>query len=398
MVAAVAYAPLIFAGYGSDVDAYALLEAAARWEGGGYSPSRQPGFPVHEWATAALDAVGGSVATNAGTAVMALVALGSFLGLARRLGVPHRAVLGLTFALHPVVWATAAATIDYAWALGFALAGGVWVLDRRWAGGGVLLALAIGARATTGLVVLALLGYAWWSGSADGRRDTRGVALATTLALGLGGLCYVPVLAHYGWTLDFLVPVGAEEQATWSWAARLGRFGYKTVYLWGLPAAAWIAWVLARVAWKEAFADLPARARAAVALGGGVVAGYGLLFLRYPLEMEYLLPTVPFLVLALGVLASRRALLVLGGLTLLYAAVSLNVARPDRPLHATRVDLGLWLEPGYLATDVAQRLRVRECRTIRCWHERSQDGAFVGLWTEGDEQRPRPEQPGPSAR
>jgi hypothetical protein len=78
--------------------------------------------------------------------------------------------------------------------------------------------------------------------------------------------------------------------------------------------------------------------------------------------------------------ASRRALRTLCGLTLLYAAVSLDVVRPDRPLRATRVDVGLWLEPGYLVTDVAQRLRVERCRTIRCWHRRSQDGAFVGLW------------------
>lgn len=257
---AAAYLPLIFAGYGSDVDAYALLETAQRLRDGvGYVPSRPPGFPVHEMATAALDRAGGSVATNAGTVAMALLAVGSFLGLARRLGVPHRLLLGLTFGLHPVVWATAASTIDYAWALGLALAGGCWLLDKRWTGGGVLLGLALGARASTGLVVLPLLGYAWWRGRESRHRERQSVAYTAALALGLGGLCYVPVLAHYGWTLDFLVPVGAEEQATWSWAARLGRFGYKTVYLWGLPAALWLAWTAGRLALNRACAALPER-------------------------------------------------------------------------------------------------------------------------------------------
>ena len=112
-------------------------------------------------------------------------------------------------------------------------------------------------------------------------------------------------------------------------------------------------------------------------LGGSVVVSYGLLFLRYPLELEYLLPTVPFLLLALGLLARLRALVVLCALTLLYGAVSLNVARPDRPLHATSVEIGAWVEPGYLVADVRHRLRVRSCRTIRCWHVQSQDGAFA---------------------
>ncbi|MDX1531229.1 MAG: hypothetical protein R3362_06860, partial [Rhodothermales bacterium] len=365
LAAAVAYVPLAFLGYGADVDAYAVLEAADRiGEGEPYAPSRPPGFPVHELAVVLLGGLGGSVLSNLGTAAMVLVALGSFLALGRRFDVPHRLLLGAVFAFHPFVWANAAATIDYFWALGFALAGAVLLLDRRWAAAGLLFGLAIGARATSLLLVACLLGFVVWRG----RAAWRGPAVAAALAVGLGALCYVPTLVAFDFTLGFLTPVGAEEQAAWSWAERLGRFGYKNVYLWGLPAALALVALLA----NAAASGLPGRRvhRALLGLCGAVVVLYEALYLRYPLEQEYLIPTIPFVLLALGVLASRRGLVGLGVLVLAYNAVSLNVARPDRPLHATGAEVGLWVEPGYLVADVRERLRVRDCRTIACWTER----------------------------
>ena len=48
-------------------------------------------------------------------------------------------------------------------------------------------------------------------------------------------------------------------------------------------------------------------------------------------------------------------------LALSYNVVSLNLARPDRPNRAQEV--GVWIEPGYLVTDVAKWLVVWGCRT-----------------------------------
>jgi hypothetical protein len=38
--------------------------------------------------------------------------------------------------------------------------------------------------------------------------------------------------------------------------------------------------------------------------------------------------------------------------------VNLNLAHPDIPDNATRANLGLFLEPGYLLTDLSARLAV----------------------------------------
>lgn len=279
---------------------------------------------------------------------MALVALGAFLALCRRLRVPHAPLLALTLSVHPLFWVSATSTMDYVWALGFGLAGGVFLLDRRWALAGLLFALAIGSRITSVLLVAVLVGYVLW----------------------LGALCFVPTLVQYGGGFGFLVPVGAEEQAGWSWAERLGRFVYKNVYAWGLPAALVLAAVIGRALVKRA---------EWVPMLGLVVAGvvaYEALYLRYPLEPEYLLPVVPFVLIGTGLLAGRRWLVALCVFVALYNVVSLNVARPDRPNHARSAEVGLWIEPGHLVTDTAQRLRVRACRSFECWTERSANGTF----------------------
>jgi hypothetical protein len=361
----------VFFGFGTDIDSYHVVEAGERIAGGlPYEHSREPGFLVHEVATGVLDRLGGSVLTNLGSVALALVALGAFLALCRRLRVPNHTLLGLTLAVHPLFWVSATSTMDYAWALGFGLAGGVLLWDRRWAWAGLLFGLAIGSRVTSVLLVAALAGAVWWWR----REDRRGVLLSLGLGLGLGALCFVPTLVQYEWTLGFLVPVGAEEQAGWSWADRLGRFGYKNVYVWGLPAALVLAGILGRgLARSEAWG---AHRKRALGLAAAGVLVYEALYLRYPLEPEYLLPVVPFVLVAAGALVGRRWLIALFATVLLYNAVSLNVAQPDRPNHAQSVEVGLWIEPGHLATDVERRLVVRPCRTATCWTERSANGRF----------------------
>ena len=382
VIAAILYLPLAFLGYGADIDSYVLIETGEEIiDSGRYVPSRTPGFPVHETAVALLDYVGGSVATNLASVAFALLTLAAFLALCRRFGVPHRWLLGLTLAFHPFVWVNAGSTMDYLWALGFGLAGGVALLDRRWIGAGLLFALAIGTRLTSVLFIAPLFGYVIWRDVLRSERpDRRGVVGAGLLTAMLGAACYLPVVIHFGWT-DFLTPMGAEVQATWTPIERIGRFVYKSVYLWGLPAALGLAVLIVRAAVKRDVRFTPLLTVAVT-----VVLLYGVFFLRYPLEQEYLLPVVPFMLLGLGVLAGRRWLVALFVLVLAYNAVSINLARPDRPNLATRAEIGVWVEPGYLVTDIAQRLRVYDCRSMPCWLERSDRGFFPDLFgAEADE-------------
>src|SRR6056297_2687879 len=116
VIAAILYIPLVFLGYGADIDSYVLIETGEEIIASGrYVPSRTPGFPVHETAVALLDYAGGSVATILASVAFALLTLAAFLALCRRFGVPHRWLLGLTLAFHPYVWVNAGSTMDYLW-------------------------------------------------------------------------------------------------------------------------------------------------------------------------------------------------------------------------------------------------------------------------------------------
>lgn len=363
-VCALAYAPWLFLGYGSDEDAYRIVRTGrVLLEEGQYIGSRNPGYLVPELATTVLNAVGGSALSNLGTLCMGLVALGAFLTVVRRLGLPHPFVLAAGLAVHPVFWVNATATMDHVWGLGFLLAGWAALLDRRWWGAGVLLGLAIGSRFTTLFAVGGVLAYALYATS----DDRHGVIRAGLVAGALGAACYLPSAWEFGWTLDFLQPAGLGGAELWTWTLRLGRWGYKSIYLWGLPTAIFLAGlaVVAVRRWPRPTPPL-------LWLCLGVFVAYEALFLRFPLDVGYLLPTVPFVLLALGVLFAerRRALLAFVLVLALYNVVSLNVARPDQPFQATGAAVGLWVEPGALIADTRVRLLTRDCTTVRCWRER----------------------------
>lgn len=361
---AAAYAPWLFLGYGDDPDAYRIVRTGrVLLEEGYYIGSRNPGYLVPELATMVLSTVGGSVLSNLGTLCMGLVALGAFLVIIQRLGVPNRFVLAAGLAVHPVFWTNATVTMDHVWGLGFLMAGWAALLGRRWWLAGVLLGLAVGSRFTTALAVGGVLAYALYVAK-DDRRD---VIQAGLVAGVLGAACYLPSAWEFGWTLGFLQPAGLGGEELWTWTLRLGRWGYKSLYLWGLPTAILLVvlGVLALRRWPRPTPPL-------LWLCLGVFVAYELLFLRFPLDVGYLLPVVPFVLLALGTLfVKRRSALVAFVVVLgLYNVVSLNVARPDQPFHATGATTGLWLEPGPLVESTRVRWITRDCISARCWDER----------------------------
>ncbi len=359
------YAPWLWLGYGADDDAYRIIRTGrVLLEEGRYAGSRNPGYLVPELGSTVLNALGGSVLSNAGTLVLALVALGAFLSIAERLVVPHRFLLAAGLALHPVFWSNATASMDHVWALGFLLAGWLALLDRRWLAAGLLLALAIGSRLTLVLAVGAVLGWAWWRA----RDERAGVGQAAAVAGVLGAACYLPSAWEFGWTLGFLEPAGMGGAELWTWTLRLGRWGYKNIYFWGLGGTLALAGIVAlglRSGW-------PRERRSLLLLAAVVGLAYEALYLLYPLDMGYLLPMLPFVLLALGVvLAGRRSwLIALVVLVASYNLVSVNLARPDRPFEASDAALGVWVEGGYLWQQTRIRLLTRDCRVVACWQER----------------------------
>jgi predicted CDP-diglyceride synthetase/phosphatidate cytidylyltransferase len=116
-----------------------------------------------------------------------------------------------------------------------------------------------------------------------------------------------------------------------------------------------------------------------------------LLFLRFPIEVSYLIPAAFFLLLLLGtnLLARSRAV----AWAFLVAVFSLNfvtpqLVTPDTPGRATGARLHFALAPGTMIDDVRLRRALRGCGDYNCYYRHFHPGSHAAepLW---------PMQPGP---
>ena len=360
------YLPLAFLGYGSDVDTFRVLDSGRNFLAtADYVPSRRPGFLVHEISTFALDQLGGSLLSNLGTLFWAAAGLLSFQRICRRYDVPQANLLTLLLMVQPVFWFNATVTGDYVWALGLLLIGFDLLGQERYAWAGLALGLAVGCRITSVVVVVPLLVFAWFTVPHKRWQVAAGGLFAALLA----GAAYILPWDFAEWRPSFwAVSLGSAD--LWSSQMQLGRYVYKNLYLWGFPAALFLPVLLVAAVrgfskWKQ-----PGALRL-VGLCALVIAGCQALFFRYPIEVEYLLPTLPFWLLLFGLtVRQKKPLVILLALVMLYNFININIARPDTPSQAREARYGLWLEPGYLVRETSSRLALLGCDSHACYDER----------------------------
>jgi hypothetical protein len=344
------YLPLIFTGPGSDPDSLRELRSGATllWQHR-YILSRPPGYFPYEGLCGVLYALGGSVASNFATVLMSLAALDSFLHICAHFEVPHRYLLTAIMAVHPVYWASSASTIDFLWALGCFLVGFRWWLNDRYFSAAAMLGLAVGIRLSsvflTGPLLLWALFEKPWS-----LRPWGAAALATAIGLAL----YLPEFISSGNSLSFLT----YYPGAWNMQGEIGRFIYKNVYFWGLPATIFLLAIVPMtitglIGSERKFSPI-------IVLSVSVVILFEALFLKLPVQRAYLLPMLPFALILLGITLSDRKPWLLAMLLMVfsYNFINLNLARPDIVDHATRAHAGIFIEPGYLLADIGARLKI----------------------------------------
>jgi predicted membrane-bound dolichyl-phosphate-mannose-protein mannosyltransferase len=135
-----------------------------------------------------------------------------------------------------LVWVNAASTIDYLWALGFALCGIAFLLRHRYVSATILLGLAIGSRLSTVLLILLVFAFLWWKQEGDRKQ----LALCTFFTTLIAAMMYLPVLDFLEWDFSRWLVLSTGDPELWTFSLRLGRFGYKNLMFWGLPAALWM--------------------------------------------------------------------------------------------------------------------------------------------------------------
>ncbi len=348
------YLPACWQGYGTDNDIYLVLRVGqAWWQGQGYAPSRNQGFPAFEGALGGLSLLGGPVLCNLVTLGMGLLALWALGKLAQRMGLRHIVWGLLLVGLHPLYMRAANSSVDYLWALACYLL----ALERlsahrhaplRGAGlatallAGLLLGTGVGLRNGTAVLALAALALGPWLGWAR-----------LLVAVGLGGLVgmawYWPPFAAAGHSLAFLE---VHNVPAWSAMQRLVRFLYRNVYFWGLAATAVLG--VGKLLFARRFLQVPAPWLAWLA---AVALGAEALFAWLPFEPEYLLPILPLAGPVVAHAWPHRWTMALLAAIVSYHFVSLNLIEPDRPNAATSGRVRPQFGPGI---------------TLQDWHQRQQ--------------------------
>ncbi|HEX6422705.1 MAG TPA: glycosyltransferase 87 family protein [Acidimicrobiales bacterium] len=336
--------PVLWMGYGTDLDIGDVLATAAHIRDLDYTPSRNPGVPVVEAIVAVLDPIGGHVLVNLATAAAMAATVVGIARLVRLWGHPNGDLVALAFLASPVVIIAGTQTADFLWATAFLTWGALALVRGRPVPAGVLLALAVGSRSSTLLLVVALLAAVAWD-----RPRRRAVAAAAGVAVPIAVLLFVPAWLSHDRSLGFL-------DATDGWVSlpnNLARFLLKNYAVAGLALV--VVLVVAAPALLRALRrwDHDPMVRFAVL---GLLATEAL-FLRMPWKPAHLVPCLLALVLWIGASDRNRRPF----LWVVVAAMAVNglvVFRPfvaDEPNSTGGGDLQPAVTLGWLANDIRCR-------------------------------------------
>lgn len=363
LLALILYLPLLFLGYGSDYDSYNVLLTGRNFaESLDYVPSRVPGFPVYETLIFFIDSMGGFLLTNLASMGMALLVLFVFIRLCHQYHIPHYRLLTLILMVQPYFWVNATCTMDYFIAMGFIFLGILQILRGRFTTAGFAFALAVGSRMTVSLMAVVLILWLFFSMPQQRWRIVQTALIGMIFSL----VFYLPSADFSQWRLSYFSPsVGGQEY--WTIYLRLGRFAYKNLYFWSPFVFVLLMWGGLRLLgmekrlWDPIHGGLPIVSLALIL----VMEAF---YLTLPTEPSYLLPTLPFWLILMGLAFEdkRWVLVLMLSLTLVFNGINFNIARPNVADKATDAQYGIWIEPGYLLKDIQDRQAYINCGYWPC--------------------------------
>lgn len=344
VVVAVVTLPILWMGYGTDIDVVNVLRSAAGIREGTYEPSRTPGVPVFEAITAVFEPVGGHLLLNVLTAIAAGATVVGLARLVRTWGHPNGDLVALAVFASPLTIISATSLTDFVWALVFFVWAALAHLRGRSGLAGVLFALSIGCRLSSGFLMLAFLVADGWDPAHRGRSVRTGL-----LALPLGALLFVPSWLAYDRTFAFL----DNEEGFRSFGNNLGRFLYKNY-----AASGFVLLAVLLVAVPALWASLPRWTRDPM-LRFAVLGFLGseALYFVMPWKLAHLLPALVtlFLWIAASRRNTRRYLWLLVGAVAINGVVTIRLLAPDNVDDASTGSWSPALSLGLLLNDIRCR-------------------------------------------
>lgn len=371
--------PLCFLGYGSDNDSYGVVESGiSTWKLHVLSTSRNPGYWTYEAIDYVLSALGGYLLSNLMSLFVASAIVWRFYKLALRLDIRYPLLVSACLAVTPIFVIASTSTMDYVWSFLCIVLTAEMLFADRLVMASLLAALAISLRGSNSVVVAGGFASAIAYEIYTRQRVTSltiKLAVSGIAAALLGLITYILSYQLAGDSMSFLVPrIGPAPM--WPMKMRLGRFFYKGSYALG-PAADIVCVIAAYFYLKnrgQSATSIIDFAPRLLAICSGFFLGDVILFLKFPVEISYLIPAIFFFLLLTGATFFRfsRPL----AIALFISILSLNIVRPEfaQPNvvgHATSANLHLALTPGMLIQDVRLRRLVIACRDTNCWNRRA---------------------------
>lgn len=288
--------PFLFDGYGSEEDAWALRLVAERIATTGiYEVSRLPGHPFQELIYA-FCWQGGSVLFNFLTAFLSTMGIIYFIKTLSRLEVKNALLAGCLLAVVPIVYINSTNAMDYTWAMAFTLISFERLCSGKPLAAGIFLALATGCRITSAVFGLPFLLFIFWFQRNEfAKASMRFIFSSVFFTL----LLFIPVIKNYGFSFftyyeHFPIPGFSKN------------FYKGVIAVWGIPFLS--GFVLAAGVQYRKGVILGLAEKKLLLLCGLVLLLVTLLFIQVPLKAAFMIPLVPFVILASALVFDRQQL------------------------------------------------------------------------------------------
>lgn len=275
--------PLLFLGYGVEEDAWGhVLNGLEMNLQGQYIISRLPGHPALEllsffnwWAFGNTYFL-----WNLAPAIAASWAAFEFYRILLKFQIGPATELSLAFSVVPIVLFSGASFMDYAFQLALILAAYRRFLDEKFIFSGVLIGLAMGFRLTSALILLPIL----WELFSQKKLLWKNLSSLLLPFLTLSILSYIPAYNQLGWEFfnTYSLPYPSIAKAIYKGSlGAFGLIGFLSILFFGFKTKfkkngnSPIFWF-----W--------------------MIGLHLLLFIRIPEKSAFLIPAVPFLILAIS--------------------------------------------------------------------------------------------------
>lgn len=284
-----------------------------------YTVSRFPGYPLYEFVNA-LFIGGGWIATNTATVVVSFICIIIFAKILNLFEIKNKALLVFTLAFIPIIWINSVITMDYMWSLMFIMLGTYFAFSGKYPMAGIAIGLSIGSRFTSAFMIIPIVLWAL-SNKVNGKK----ILIFISTAVGAALVLFLPVI--YNYKLEFLAGSGflhtTPVRKSFSMAISTMALAINgmVMELFGIAALALlIIFVILN------YKNKPNKEhRYILNFCRFTVFIYFLLYLMFPYKVAYLIPIVPWGLIALNEHIGKKFIIVVCILLLLNNVVSIEI-------------------------------------------------------------------------